>query len=801
MTWTQIRRKLRTFETVIFVEEKISFRQRRMILLCLGVVIIATLSLVIFYKEYRDLLYSIFFLSAGFWLLLFMGEAYLRSKYFANIDNAEKRVEGKLMLSFDLADLFIASEGVDAIRGLFYSTFGVELRRRLGIPEQDVELFLERKSHIVIPQNIDYDAMQLSLDGLATYMLEKDEEFKEFLFSYGITPDIFLEVLLWVVRIRKEKIKDQRWWSRESLRNIPSIGKTWSLGEISFFKRFALPVREVPGYEDFTMQESLFKEETEKIERALAKTHTANVIVIGDTEYARMEPIFLLQKKIESGRIYPELEQKRVYFLYHDRIFAETNDRQDAEEILLRMFTELAKAEEMIVVIPEFGSFLAAGKTLSIDILELLRTFITSPVVQVVGLVDSQVFESQFRNKAHIAEMFDTIPVTHHVESLLLEFAKAEARHVEQKTGSLFTYTAIRDLTQKVVQLFSPQEQSARVQTLLYELASYARSEKRAVVLRSDIDHVIEAKTGVPGTVVTEEEKTKLLELENLLHARVAGQDQAVNSIAETLRRSRSGIRDQNKPIGSFLFLGPTGVGKTEVARSLASVFFGGEENMMRFDMTEFSGEGSLTRLIGDYTTQKSGLLSSQLRENPYGIVLLDEFEKAHREVHDLFLQILDEGMFSDMRGERVNARNTIIIATSNAGSDLIYERIMKDGATDIRDEIVDHIISQNIFRPELLNRFDGVVVFHPLGSNDLELVAEKMLGKLQNRIEEKGYRLTYTPDLVSHLVSVGNDPKFGARPIERVVTEKVEGAVARRILEGKVQVGDTIEISAQDLI
>jgi len=246
--------------------------------------------------------------------------------------------------------------------------------------------------------------------------------------------------------------------------------------------------------------------------------------------------------------------------------------------------------------------------------------------------------------------------------------------------------------------------------------------------------------------------------------------------------------------------LGPTGVGKTETTKALAETFFGNEDNIIRIDMSEYSGTEGLTKLIGSFESKQPGILSSKLRETQYGVLLLDEFEKAAREVHDLFLQMLDEGYFTDGRGERVHARNLIIIATSNAGSDLMYEATERgEDVVAKTDMIVDEIIKRGLFRPELLNRFDGVIVFHALDASALIQVAKLLLVDLNERLTIKGVKVSATDDLIAYLVHIGNNPKFGARAMRRALQDEVERVVADGMIAGKVLSGDTVALVERD--
>jgi ATP-dependent Clp protease ATP-binding subunit ClpA len=292
------------------------------------------------------------------------------------------------------------------------------------------------------------------------------------------------------------------------------------------------------------------------------------------------------------------------------------------------------------------------------------------------------------------------------------------------------------------------------------------------------------------------------MNLESILHGRVVGQDKAVQAIATSMRRARAGIQNPNRPLGSFLFLGPTGVGKTEISKSLAAAFFGSEEAMTRLDMSEYKTGDALDKLIGSFQGGQTGTLVRSLKQKPYGLLLLDEFEKSTDQVKDLFLQVLDEGVFADMNGKTVSARTSLIIATSNAGADLIW-KFFQEGKdpSNFTQDLLNAVIAEGIYKPELLNRFDGVIVFHPLNQEHLQNIASLMLTKLGKRIlERKGIEVTFDPEVVSVVAQRGANPQFGARPMNRYIKEHVEQIVADQIINGSLGTGATLHITAKEL-
>ena len=283
-----------------------------------------------------------------------------------------------------------------------------------------------------------------------------------------------------------------------------------------------------------------------------------------------------------------------------------------------------------------------------------------------------------------------------------------------------------------------------------------------------------------------------------MLHRQVIGQEEAIRQVSEALRRARSGIGNSKKPIGSFLFLGPTGVGKTETAKALAKAYFGDESRMTRFDMSEFQMPNSIDRLLGSNNLNQQGRLATQIKDNPYSLILLDEIEKAYPEILDIFLQILDEGFVTDAFGEKINFTNTMIIATSNAGASLIKEMVEQNvPAEEIKKAIIDYAIEKNIFRTEFLNRFDGVIFFRPLTYNELRSVVQIKLKQFAKQVaKEKNIELVFRGNTIDNIIQGGYNPMFGARSLNRYIEDIIEGVVAKKIISGEAVNGSKIEIS-----
>ena len=324
----------------------------------------------------------------------------------------------------------------------------------------------------------------------------------------------------------------------------------------------------------------------------------------------------------------------------------------------------------------------------------------------------------------------------------------------------------------------------------------------RNKVTSEEVAEIVAKWTHIPVTKMLESEKEKLLHLESALHQRVIGQGEAVSAVANAIRRSRSGLSDPNRPIGSFLFLGPTGVGKTEICKALASFMFDTEEAMVRIDMSEFMEKHSVARLIGappGYVGyEEGGYLTEAVRRKPYSVVLLDEAEKAHPDVFNILLQVLDDGRLTDGQGRTVDFRNTVIVMTSNLGSHIIQEKTAAGDDYEAVKNAVMKVVGEH-FRPEFINRIDETVVFHPLNHEQISAIAKIQIARLQKRLQEKDIKLEVSDDALAFLAKAGYDPVFGARPLKRSLQQNLENLLAQDLLKGEFAPGDTIKVSLQD--
>jgi len=362
----------------------------------------------------------------------------------------------------------------------------------------------------------------------------------------------------------------------------------------------------------------------------------------------------------------------------------------------------------------------------------------------------------------------------------------------------LILYPSIREIVNLTARYMPSLPFPKKALDVLEQSAVYVQKLKEKIVLPHHIAEIVSKKTDIPVGKMEVKEKEVLLNLENLIHNRIVNQQEAVNEISIAMRRARMGLASKTRPMGTFLFLGPTGVGKTETAKALSEIYFGSEKKMIRLDMSEFQAISDIQRLIGATSpVEMQGLLTTLVRETPFSLLLLDEIEKAHPNILNLFLQVLDEGHITDGQGRKVVFTNTIIICTSNAGADMIFKQI-ESGSPVKKDDLLSVLFGKNIFKPEFINRFDATVIFNPLTKENLLQIAQLSLQGLQKNLKERDIQFIITETLKEKIVELSYKPEFGAREMRRVIQDKVENAVATALLSEKIIKGDKFEINAE---
>ena len=618
------------------------------------------------------------------------------------------------------------------------------------------------------------------------------------------------------------------------------------------------------------------KQEIERVIEILSRRTKNNPCLIGEPGVGKTAAVEGLAQKIASGDVPEVLKDKRVVTLDISGMVAGAKYRGDFEERIKKALNEVKKAGDIILFIDEIHTIVGAGAAEgAIDAANILKPLLARGEIQLVGATTLNEYRKFIEKDAALERRFSPVTVNEPSEKDTIQILKGirdkyEAHHnvkitdeaIEAAVKLSIRYVTDRFLPDKAIDLIDEASSKARLKTYtepdslkeLQEEIEKTKNEKEEAVLNQKFEKAAELRdsekalrerfeeeqskwknkntksivtiteeniaevianwTGIPAKKITEDENEKLKNLEQELHKRVIGQNEAVEAVSKAIRRGRVGLKDPKRPIGSFLFLGPTGVGKTELSKALAEVLFGDENAMIRLDMSEFMEPHSVSKLIGappGYVGfDDGGQLTEKIRRKPYSVVLFDEIEKAHPDVMNMLLQILEDGRLTDSQGRTVNFKNTVIIMTSNLGARLITDRKQlgfanQDGKEDSKkeyEEIKKEVMAElkKELRPEFINRIDEIIVFHKLNDTDINQIIDIMLKEVVNRLKEQKYDIEFEPDVKEMVAKEGIDKNFGARPLRRTIQNLVEDKLAEDILDGKLVKGKVNKITKKQL-
>ncbi|MDD4715140.1 MAG: ATP-dependent Clp protease ATP-binding subunit [Oscillospiraceae bacterium] len=602
-------------------------------------------------------------------------------------------------------------------------------------------------------------------------------------------------------------------------------------------------------------------QEVQRVIQILSRRTKNNPVLIGEPGVGKTAIIEGLAQKIVSGDVPDNLLEKRILSLDLSGMIAGTKYRGEFEERIKTAMSEIQKAGNIILFIDELHTIIGAGAAEgAVDAANIIKPALSRGELQVIGATTLNEYRKYIEKDAALERRFQSVTVGEPSLEESVEILKGlrdryEAHHkltisdeaIESAVQMSHRYISDRFLPDKAIDLIDEaasrvrmknltappdlkeqedkikkleQEKEEAVRAQEFEKAAALRDQETALrqqveaqrknwklhqngrhgaVTPNDVADVVAGWTGIPVSTLNETEAQRLLRMEEVLHKRLVGQEEAVTAVARAIRRGRVGLKDPKRPIGSFLFLGPTGVGKTELCKALAEAMFGDENAMVRIDMSEYMERHTVSRLIGSppgyVGYDEGGQLSERVRRKPYSVVLFDEIEKAHEDVFNLLLQIMEDGMLTDAQGHKVDFKNTVVVMTSNVGALNITEKARKLGFSSneekseesdydaIRSAVMADL--KKTFRPEFLNRVDDVIVFHQLTREDIREIARRMLNVVEKRIEGLGYTLHVEEDALNLLADIGFDPVYGARPLRRAIQRAIEDTLAEKMLEG----------------
>lgn len=616
------------------------------------------------------------------------------------------------------------------------------------------------------------------------------------------------------------------------------------------------------------------QKEIERVIQILSRRTKNNPCLIGEPGVGKTAIAEGLALKIVSGEVPELLKDKKIYSLDLTGMVAGTKYRGDFEERIKKVIDEVKNAKDVILFIDEVHTLIGAGSAEgAADAANILKPSLARGELQIIGATTIEEYRKHIEKDAALERRFQPVMVDEPSQEEAIEILKGikdkyEAHHkvkitdeaIESAVKLSTRYIGDRYLPDKAIDLIDEAASRVRLRSYTapsdlkeledkkksveaeklsavnaqeFERAAALRDEERKLdkeikdkkenwhdmagkshdeVTPADIADIVSSWTGVPVTQLSTEESDRLIHMEDELHRRIVGQDEAVEAVSRAIRRGRVGLKDPKKPIGSFIFLGPTGVGKTELCKALAAAMFGDENAMIRLDMSEYMEKHTVSRLIGSppgyVGYDEGGQLTEKVRRKPYSVVLFDEIEKAHPDVFNMLLQILDDGVLTDGQGRRVDFKNCIIIMTSNVGAKLISQKQkafgFAAGAKELEQnekEIKDAVMGElrNTFRPEFLNRVDDIIVFQRLTKENIKEIASRLLAVLQKRVEDMGIEVTFSDEAVSKIADAGFDDVYGARPLKRAIQSRIEDALSEEMLKGNVKKGGKYICNVKD--
>ena len=616
-------------------------------------------------------------------------------------------------------------------------------------------------------------------------------------------------------------------------------------------------------------------EEIQRVIQILSRRTKNNPCLIGEPGVGKTAIVEGLALKINNSDVPEVLKNKRVVCLDISGMVAGAKYRGDFEERIKKALGEIKKAGDVILFIDEIHTIVGAGSAEgAIDAANILKPMLARGEIQLIGATTIEEYRKYIEKDTALERRFSPVTVNEPTAKDTITILKGirdkyEAHHnvkitdeaIEAAVNLSVRYINDRYLPDKAIDLIDEASSKARLKTYTepedlkkmqeeidsivkdkeeavrsqkFEKAAKLRDNEKALrekyeqeekkwknkktktivtISEENIADVIALWTGIPAKKITEDENSRLRNLEQSLHERVIGQNEAVEAVSKAIRRGRVGLKDPSRPIGSFLFLGPTGVGKTELSKALAESLFGDDNALIRIDMSEYMEPHSISKLIGSppgyVGFEEGGQLTEKIRRKPYSVILFDEIEKAHPDVMNMLLQILDDGRLTDSNGRTVNFKNTVIIMTSNVGARLITDKKslgfsnngeesneQKDYETTKKEVMAE---LKREFRPEFLNRIDEIIVFHKLNDEEISKIIDIMLKEVKNRLSSQKYEIEFTPEVKNLISSKGIDKNFGARPLRRTIQNLIEDKIAEAILDGKVQKGEKVKVDVKD--
>ncbi len=534
-------------------------------------------------------------------------------------------------------------------------------------------------------------------------------------------------------------------------------------------------------------------ETVSRIERSLVSGES--VVLVGQPGVGKKTVVLEFARRAQDGELNTKLLYQRVLEFDFNFLLSKSQDINQKKSQLADLLSEAAAAGNVILVIKDLHR-LTRSDIEGLDFTDLFERHLESGKLKIIAISSDVDYERFLATNSKLRKYFSVVSATVPTRDEATRIVMESASDWEARRRIIIRVQAVRAIIAGSDRFITDIPFPQKALEILDHAVAYVEKEGRTILTADDVNTVISEITGISLAHLTDRQKNLLANLESVLHQHISGQDTAVSLVSKSLRAANLGVKGESRPVGSFLFLGPTGVGKTQTAKALAEIYYGSVKNILRFDMAEYAGTGGLARLIGNPGASQPGSLTTGVKNHPASLLLLDEIEKAPPEVYNLFLSMLDEGSITDGFDKKINCQHLFVIATSNAGSSFIRDRV-KAGILggQLQKEVLNYIQKKSLFSPEFLNRFDGVVVFEPLSKSQLTEIAKLMLKDLQVTLEQRNIHFTITPELTAAVAEDSYDPEFGARPMRRLIDLTIGDIISRSMLSGDLVEGSKFSL------
>lgn len=677
--------------------------------------------------------------------------------------------------------------------------------QRLGLNDDNVKQLSSSLSDNINTKNLITQTVDLAWTMKATQVSWQHihlallfSVFQSQLLKFGITREDLTAFYEWVINEELAKRYKELWMARSPLKPDGGVNRAYTSVYTPELNKYAIDLT----HKAATGKYNLLIARKQQIEELLVKlrnTVVPAVLIVAKQGIGKSRMLEHLAVRMVVEDVPMELSDKRLIQFDFHKALTSLPSFEDFRALLSKVINEVAQTKDIVLVLEDVDLLMKLRPEQAQEIFSAFTNLVQRYRVQLIATTDQQVYEQFVQSMPSILQSFAVQRVPEPPTEIALQILLDSIPGIESKFQVRFTYDAVKLVTKLAYRYDQDRAMPGKGIKLLEDIAIAAQTSGLANISETFVSGYISKIVGASVGEVSDNEAEKLINLEQSMEQRIVGQENAIKAIGSALRRARAGLSKPNKPVASFLFYGPTGVGKTEVAKTLAEVYYGSENAMIRLDMSEFQEDKNLGRLIGEMHDGKfvGGQLTELVRQRPFSLILLDELEKANSKVFDLFLQLLDEGQLTDGMQRKIDFTNTIIIATSNAGSREIAEMIEKGDNYDQVYQATNPSLRQ-VFKVEFLNRFDQVIMFQPLTSNEVSQIVQKFLRQITKRLLEQGINIEFGPDLISELGKLGYNPIYGAREISRIIQDKVENQVADLIIRRELTSGRTLVLQGK---